>query len=201
MGTMLSLAHGVLCLRYTEKSLRAKVATCSGNCNYNAPPGTLLRADQLSATLSRRHGAPRIAINGSVCSGTVRDVSVWRFHQNVGGGIFAVPREDSPAHRPKTIPANPSMPIAPHCPAKVPPSRHMAKRRARSSQRQSSQSPHSPPTVGAGSSRSLAKIPPPTAQNASRFKIAALPSCRGAYHLRNAKIPPPTTPKTIPANR
>ena len=98
---MLSLAHGVLCLRYTEKSLRAKVATCSGNCNYNAPPGTLLRADQLSATLSRRHGVPRIAINGSVCSGTVRDVSVWRFHQNVGGGIFAVPREDSPAHHPK----------------------------------------------------------------------------------------------------
>ena len=79
------------------------------------------------------------------------------------GGVFAVPREDSPAHRPKTIPASPSMPIAPYCPAKVFRSRHMAKGRARSSQCRSSQSPRPPPTVGAGSSRFLAKIPLPTA--------------------------------------
>ena len=86
----------------------------------------------------------------------------WRWERD-GRGNLRENREDSPAHRPKTIPASPSMPIAPYRPAKIPRSRHMAKRRARAPQCRSSQSPRPPPTVGAGSSRFLAKIPPPTA--------------------------------------
>ena len=91
----------------------------------------------------------------------------WRWERD-GRGNLRENREDSPAHRPKTIPASPSMPIAPYRPAKIPRSRHMAKRRARAPQCRSSQSPRPPPTVGAGSSRFLAKIPPPTIKTAKR---------------------------------
>ena len=107
----------------------------------------------------------------------------WR--RRDGEEIFAVPREDSPAHRPKTIPASPSMPIAPYCPAKVFRSQHMAKGRTRSPQCRSSQSPRPPPTVGVGSSRSLAKIPPPTTPKT----IPANPSMPIAPYCP-AKVPP-----------